>query len=181
MCGSYGKLVHFARTTPTNLCADPLRLFDEEVRLCFSSCLAVDVPDVQWQQAQLSPKFGGFGLRSLSLHSCAAFISSLTSSGLGSPENIHLQQAILHFNAQVSPQDMLKVETVLNVPPHQSALSQKIDTHIYQSHTALLCFSSYKAHLLSVSGPHAGSWISSIPSASLNLHLDSVKCQACSC
>ena len=54
----------------------------------------------------------------------------LGSSGLGSPENIHLQQVNLHFNAQVSPQDMLKVETV---PPHQSALSQKIDTHIYQS------------------------------------------------
>ena len=87
-----------------------------------------------------------------------------------------MQQDILKFSAQFSPQDMLKVETVLNVPPHQSALSQKIDTHIYQS---LLSSAPpvNKARLLSVSGPHTGSWISSIPSASLNLHLDSAECQ----
>ena len=105
MCGGYCKLVYLARTTPTNLCEDSLKFFDEEVRLCFSSCVAIDVPDPQWQQAQLSPKLGGLGLRSLSLHSCAAFISSVASLEMGNPENTHLQQAILRFNARVSPQD----------------------------------------------------------------------------
>ena len=105
MCGGYCKFFHLARTTPTSLCSDSLKLFDEEVRHCFASCLAVDVPDTQWHQAQLCPKLGGLGLRSLSLHSCAAFISSLAASDLGSPDNIHLQQAVSHFNTQVSPQD----------------------------------------------------------------------------
>ncbi|KAL5477538.1 hypothetical protein EMCRGX_G024349 [Ephydatia muelleri] len=90
MCGGYCKLVHPARTTPTSLCSDSLKFFDEEVRLCFASCLAVDVPDTQWHQAQLCPK--------------------LAASDLGSPDNIHLQQAVSHFNAQVSPQDSLTVE-----------------------------------------------------------------------
>ena len=58
MCGSYYKLVHLARATPPSHCADYLKLFDEEVRLCFTSCIAVDVPDPSWQQAQLSSKSG---------------------------------------------------------------------------------------------------------------------------
>ena len=77
MCGGYCKLVHLARPTPTNLCEDSLKFFDEKVRLCFSSCVAIYVPDPQWQQAQLSPKLGGLSLHSLTLHSCAAFISSV--------------------------------------------------------------------------------------------------------
>ena len=117
MCGGYCKLVHLARTTPTSLCSDSLKFIDEEVRLCFAFCLAVDVPDTQWHQAQLCPKLGGLGLRSLSIHSCAGFISSLVASDIGSPDNINLQQAISHFNVQSSPQDSLTVEAVLNTPP----------------------------------------------------------------
>ena len=40
--------------------------------------------------------FSGPGLRSLSLHSCAAFISSLAALGLGNNTNIDLQHAISH-------------------------------------------------------------------------------------
>ena len=53
MCGSYCKLVHLARVTPPSHCADYLKLFDEEVTLCFTSCIAVDVPDPSWQQHNL--------------------------------------------------------------------------------------------------------------------------------
>ena len=41
--GSYCKLVHLARAVTHSLCADALRIFDEEVRHCFSSCIAVQV------------------------------------------------------------------------------------------------------------------------------------------
>ena len=34
-----------------------------------------------------------------------------------------------------------------------------------------------KARILSVSGPHAGAWISAIPSTGLALHLEPVECQ----
>ena len=99
LCGSYCKLVHLARAVPPSLCEDALRIFDEEVNHCFSSC----IPDAHRQQEQLGHRFGGLGLRSLSLHSSAAFISSLASSGHGTDANIHLQHAITKFNAQVSP------------------------------------------------------------------------------
>eukprot|EP00731_Ephydatia_muelleri_P012239 Em0006g1133a len=176
MCGGYCKLVHLARTTPTNLCEDSLKFFDEEVRLCFSSCVAIDVPDPQWQQAQLSPKLGGLGLHSLSLHLCAAFISSVASLEMGNPDNSHLQQAILCFNTQVSPQDSIPMESVLNSPPQQKSLSQKLDSFAFHS---LLSSASLvnKARMLSVSSPHASSWITAILSTSLKLYLDSAEYQ----
>ena len=175
-CGGYCKLVHLARTTPTILCEDSLKFFDEEVRLCLSSCVAIDVPDPQWQQAQLSPKRGGLGLRSLSLHSCAAFISSLASLEMGNPDNIHLQQAILRFNARVSPQDSITMESVLNSPPQQKSLSQMLDSFAFHS---LLSSASpvNKARMLSVSSPHASSWITAIPSTRLKMHLESAEFQ----
>eukprot|EP00731_Ephydatia_muelleri_P036466 Em0260g3a len=156
--------------------ANSLKFFDEEVRLCFSSCVAIDVPDTQWQQAQLSPKLGGHGLRSLALHSCAAFISSVASLEMGNPDNTHLQQAILRFNARVSPQDSITMESVLNSPPQQKSLSQKLDSFAFHS---LLSSASLvnKACMLSVSSPHASSWITAIPSTSLKLHLDSAEYQ----
>ena len=176
MCGSYCKLVHLARATPPSHCADYLKLFDEEVRLCFTSCIAVDVPDPNWQQAQLSQSFGGLGFRSLALHCSAAFIASLASSGFGSADNIHMLQAVTRFNTQVPPDESITAEEVLvNLPP-QRALSKKLDMHVFQS---LLSSSSpvNKARILSVSAPHAGSWISVIPSTGLDLHLNSAECQ----
>ena len=85
----------------------------------------MDIPDSNWSQAQLSPNMGGLGLHLLSGHSPAAFISSLAASGFGSPDNIHLQQAVAQFNSQVSQHDTVTVEDVLASSPHQSSLSKK--------------------------------------------------------
>eukprot|EP00731_Ephydatia_muelleri_P006931 Em0003g1179a len=176
LCASFCKHVHLSRTTPPSLCSDSLKFCDDEVRSCLSSCLAVDIPNPNWTQAQLSPSMGGFGLCSLSGHSPAAFISSLAASGFGNLDNVHLQQAVTRFNSQVSPQDAITIEAILDSPPPQSSLSKKVDGLAFQS---LLSSSSQvnKARLLSVSAPFAGSWISTIPSPVLNLHLDSAECQ----
>ncbi|KAL5506297.1 hypothetical protein EMCRGX_G007911 [Ephydatia muelleri] len=107
ICGSYSKLVHLARTTPSSLSFESLKFFDEEVRRCFSTCIAADIPDDHWKQAQLSLSFGGLGFRSLSYHSCAAFILSLSTSGFGSASNRNLLSAISKFNALVSPNKKL--------------------------------------------------------------------------
>ncbi|KAL5474377.1 hypothetical protein EMCRGX_G026317 [Ephydatia muelleri] len=157
MCGSYCKLVLLARATPPSHCADYLKLFDEE-------------------QAQLSPSLGGFGFGSLALHSSAAFIASFASSGFCSSENIRMLQAVTRFNAQVHPLESTTAEAVLACPPLQRALSKKLDNHAFQS---LLSSSSQvnKTRILSVSAPHAGSWISATPSTGLDLHLDSAECQ----
>ena len=126
----------------------------------------MDVPDADWQQAQLSQRFGGLGLLSLSLHSSAAFISSLASSGHGT-------DAITKCNAQVSPHDAIKIEVVIASPPSQRTLSKRLDTQ------TLLASSSPadNTRILSISAPHAGSWISVVPSPDLNLHLDPAECQ----
>lgn len=171
-CGSFCKLVHLARTTPPSLSYDSLQFFDEQVRHCFSSCLAVDIPDVHWQQAQLSLSFGGLGFRSLSHHCCAAFISSLSFSGIGSTSNKHLVNAISRFNTLVSPSDVITVDAILSSPPSQQALSKKLDSHLFNS---ILMTSSpaNKARLLSSSASYASSWLSVVPSIGLGLHLDS--------
>ena len=131
ICVSYCKLVHLARTTPPSLSCESLKFFDEEVRRCFSTCIAADIPDDHWKQAQLSLGFGGLGFRSLSYHSCAAFISSLSSSGFGSASNHHLLSAISKFNALVSPTEAITVESVLSSPLSQHALCKKLDDHLF--------------------------------------------------
>ena len=77
ICGGFCKLVHISRTTPPSLFSEALHAFDGETRSCFSACLAADVMDAAWQQAQLSLSFGGLGLRS---HSSSAFLAA---SGVG--------------------------------------------------------------------------------------------------
>ena len=73
MCGGFCKLVHLTRVTPLSLASDALVSFDEDVRQCFVLCSAIEVSDTAWKQAQLSLRFGGLGLRSLSCHAAAAY------------------------------------------------------------------------------------------------------------
>ena len=72
--------------------------------------------------------------------------------------------------------DSITVDAALAVPPYQHTLSKKSNSHLFQS---LLSSASpvNKARLLSVSAPHAGSWISVVPSTGLGLHLDPAECQ----
>ena len=108
--------MHLARTTPPSLSCESLKFSDEEVRRCFSICIAADIADDHWKQAQLSLSFGGLGFRSLSYHSYTAFISSLSSSGFGSASNRHLLSAISKFNSLVFPTEAITVESVLSSP-----------------------------------------------------------------
>ncbi|KAL5491653.1 hypothetical protein EMCRGX_G016985 [Ephydatia muelleri] len=165
LCGSYCRLVHLARATPSSL-ASSLKLFDEEVRRCFSSCFSIDTTDTAWTQAQLSLGFGGLGLHSLSHHSCAAFIASLSTSG-----NVHLQQAIIQFNDQVSTSDAITAEAV-----GMSLLHPKLRANpfpILLPGHLLGGLPLWQTELaLSVSASHAASWLSVTPSLTLGLHLE---------
>ena len=110
-------------------------------------------------------------MRSLSLHSPAAFIASLCSSGYGSPSNHHLSDAIQTFNESVSPSDTIQSDGLVSSSVHQNQLSSKIDIHQFNN---ILIVSSVadKARLLSVSSPHAASWLTVVPSEGLGLHLE---------
>ena len=54
-----------------------LQKFDTDVCCSFVDYEGVDVPDSAWRQAQLSLRRGEFDVRSLALHSSAAYIASL--------------------------------------------------------------------------------------------------------
>ena len=101
-------------------------------------------------------------MRSLSLHSPAAFIASLCSSGYGSPSNHHLSDAIQTFNEleSISPSDAIQSDGLVSSTVHQNQLSSKIDIHLFNN---ILIISS-KARMLSVSSPHAASWLTVVPS-----------------
>ena len=129
ICGEFCTLVHISRTTPPSLSSEALCAFDGETRSCFSACLAADVTDVAWQQAQLSLSFGRLGLHSLALHSSSAFLASFSASGVGNTNNLHLQQSLITFNSQVS----VTIESVLADQPRQRSLSQKLDRHLFET------------------------------------------------
>ena len=88
LCAGFCKMVHVARTTPPHLAFGSLESFDSDVRMCFSNCVATDISGVAWKQAQRGLSYGGLGLRSISHHSCATYIASLSFSGLDSADNL---------------------------------------------------------------------------------------------
>ena len=53
--------------------------FDNTVRRCFEQFTGLHPDETQWLQATLSTRLGGLGLRSLSKHSPAAYLSSRSS------------------------------------------------------------------------------------------------------
>ena len=122
-------------------------------------------------QAQLSLSRGGLGLRSLSSHAAAAYIAFLCSSDFSSLSSLHLTSAIGKFNSSVSPSDVVSVESLAQRPPIQKALSAKIDDFQFNQ---LFNSSSLadRARLLSISSPHALSWLSAVPSEGLGLQLN---------
>ena len=78
-CASFGKLVFSARATPYDVHQEQLLNFDNAVRQCFEQFTGLHPDDTQWLQATLSTSLGGLGLRSLSKHSPAAYLSSRSS------------------------------------------------------------------------------------------------------
>ena len=123
LCGGFCRLNHIARATPPSFSFKALQLFDEDVRRCFSSSTGIDASDAAWQQAQLSLSRGGQGLRSLAHHASAAFISSLSSSGLAPNSSQHLSDAVGMFNQLVPAEDSIKFEDFLSSAISQGKLS----------------------------------------------------------
>ena len=112
-CGSFCKLVNLARSTPPSLVAEALSFFDSDIRRCFTECTSVDVSDIAWHQAQLSPSRGGLGLRSLYHHSSACFIASISQSGIALGENHHLEQSIDDLNHIIGESEAISVEELV--------------------------------------------------------------------
>ena len=81
---------------------------------------------------------------------------------------------IRYIYNHVSPIEKLSVNSIISSPVSQKLLSSKVNVNCFQN---LFDRSSpaNKARLLSVSAPHATSWLSVIPSTSQGLHLDPIE------
>ena len=82
-----------------------------------------------------------------------------------------LVSATQMFNSFLPPSEAINAEALLLTLVTQKSLSSKLDDYLFK---VLLDMSSItdKARLLSVTSPHAGSWLSVTPSEGLGLHLD---------
>ena len=126
LCGSFCRLSYLARSTPTDLVLEAFKLFDDDIHHCFMDCIGFATSDEAWCQAQLGLNSGGLGLRKLSLHSSSAYIASVCSSSVVDSEDIHLTNAIDHFNSHVSPIEKLSVNSIISSPVSQKLLSSTV-------------------------------------------------------
>ena len=129
---SVGWSIYIARCTPPSVALEGLHLFDVEVCQTFSDSMCIDPSDLVWQQAQLSLSRGGLGLRSAPLHSSAAFMSSFPMSGFATNTSHHLLQSLDHFNAYVSPAEVISIDELLDSSMTQKMLSTNIENKQFQ-------------------------------------------------
>eukprot|EP00731_Ephydatia_muelleri_P029415 Em0020g1059a len=93
-------------TSPVVSCEDPrssLSEFDDSIHHCFTECLALNLSPQSsgWKQACLSLSRGGLGLRSVAVHSMAAYLGSVSSSSPDLASSHYVIDALNLFNLQV--------------------------------------------------------------------------------
>eukprot|EP00731_Ephydatia_muelleri_P018161 Em0011g201a len=145
LLSSFCKLVHLARSTPPSLVAEALSFFDSD---CFTECTSVDVSDIAWHQAQLSP-----------------IVEEERTTIWSSPS----MTSTMHI---IGESEAVSVQDILDAPPRQRNLSSKIEDHQLRMLFDLASSPAQRARLLSVSSPHASAWLSVMPTPQLNLHLE---------
>ena len=136
----------------------------------YTECTSVDVTDVAWMQAQLSPSRGGLGLSSLRLYSSACFIAPWVILVLLLERTTTWSSPLLSLMAPL-------IQDIINAPPYQRQLSSMIEDHQFKILFDLTSSPANCARLLSVSSPHASAWLSVMPAPLKNLHLDPPKFQ----
>ena len=108
-----------------------------------------------------------FGLRSLALHSPAAYLASLIKAGSLLPSDYYALESMNIFNYTVPPVHAISGDLSTLSPKD---LSARLENHQFE-HLLFQSSPANRARLLSVSSRHVTSWLSVIPSVGLNLHL----------
>ena len=168
-------MVFSARTTPFDIHEQQLLSFDNAVRRCFEQLSGLHPNDSQWLQATLAMRMGGLGLRSLSKHSSAAYLSS-RSCCVKLCQELDPQHtwegqdpsSAVHHAAQCI-NEVSGSETIgLNPVPKdlkQRVLSSEIDAGALRQLTDPQSTSlSFRAHMSLLGLEGAGTWLHAIPS-----------------
>eukprot|EP00731_Ephydatia_muelleri_P037266 Em0431g2a len=124
-CAAFCKMTHISRVTPPTLIKSSLSEFDDSIHHCFTECLALNLSPQSsgWKQACLSLSRGGLGLRSVAVHSTAAYLGSVSSSSPDLASSHYVIDALNLFNLQVSAEDTSQPPPIASVgagPLHAS-------------------------------------------------------------
>ena len=116
-------MTHISRVTPPTLIKSSLSEFDDSIHHCFTECLALNLSPQSsgWKQACLSLSRGGLGLRSVAVHSTAAYLGSVSSSSPDLASSHYVINALNLFNLQVSAEDTVSIPNSQFhrcMPPH---------------------------------------------------------------
>ncbi|KAL5477585.1 hypothetical protein EMCRGX_G024399 [Ephydatia muelleri] len=161
-----GLYINFAKCEvfgKAELSAFPSEI-SKRIHHCFTECLALNLSPQSsgWKQACLSLSRGGLGLRSVAVHSTAAYLGSVSSSSPDLASSHYVIDALNLFNLQVSAEDTVSIP--LPTKSHfQHDLSQRIENcqfHALYNSGSL----ADRARLLSISSAHASSWLQVVPS-----------------
>ena len=169
-CAGFCRLAHIARATPVQSTVAALASFDDDMRRTLDESAAIESTDLAWQQAQLSTRRGGLGLRSVAQHAGAAFIASYTASC--TEPSAHLHEAVLHLNERVAPDDRLgEVQLSGDRLLRQHELSERIDAA--SASAILLAEHLYSGQLFGcrtlLHRCDAADWLRVVPSPGLGL------------
>ncbi len=163
-CCSYGKVVYYSRTIPSQFIKNQLIRFDNIVKSAFESLISKQLDTHQATQLSLPWKKGGLGLRNSSIHSCVAYISSFSHcqevvAQLGGPvENNYLDFCIKEFNDLSLD---YKLDSI-RIPLDQSELSGYINEKLCLDLSASVHL-DHKAKLLGITATYAHYWLTVIP------------------
>jgi hypothetical protein len=173
-CASYSKLVYLMRTVPSSLCSHSFSTFSARMRTELSKLMACELSDWSWEQAQLSIKKGGLGLRSVEEHAAGAYLSSilgcqemarLIDPSFDIADSSHaslLSDALDDVRARVLLPDTINTD-VAHSQKHYSALidAQKVESKMSNPIVPI----PFKMHLKLVSKPGAGAWLTAPPAS----------------
>jgi hypothetical protein len=155
--------------------------FDDEVHATFESFSGIRIAGDTWRQATLSIRRGGLGLRNTATHAAAAYLSSrvrsrqqaeaLRSAAAGAPPDCqHVSDALEALNRLTAPSKQLSAAALDPKSTRQGALSGLIEDRQAASLLERASLAG-RARLRAVAMPHAGAWLTVIPSRELGLAL----------
>ena len=133
------------RTTPLSHWHSIATSFDSSIRRVFESLVGFPLSNSAYTQACLTPKLGGFGIRRVAHHADFAFNASRF-------EVFSAWGVRLGWSSSPAP------------CPSQREASFTFDSNVLTQLVSLSTTPREKQRLSRVSQPHAGSWVTAVPS-----------------
>ena len=185
-CLGLPKVMFMLRAVNTTDHQEVLSKYDSITRGALSRILGTPVSDTQWAQSKLPVAMGGLGLRAASDHASVAYATSFLSAQTllddllgqgedGEPEPASLPQPLLDNISEKQGEDVI-VESLIGMSQQMASL--KVDQKNQSFLSNLLAEEGDDreiARMSSLGLPHAGGFLSVVPSPPLGLHLRSAE------